>query len=283
MTCPSRSEEAGRNPVRSIGPDGSGRSEVLQLAAGLIGAFTSGRVEIGGHNLDHLPESDTRPSDRLCRFGSVHVWTGTLRDNLWSTAFGTARSREPERSRRCLEKAEYTSAGSLEAQARPSQPRPTTSRRLWEDLERQPAARTIEEASDARAHRSCIDRWWGLPPMSTGWGCSRRIDPAERTATFAERILTRAQGELDRQGWRTIPTLCRIMIELWQVEDVQQLGVKSCREPSSSQRPDRPGDRGPCHRSPPIRGCQGLACAQQDRPLQEARGTSARKHRGDDG
>ncbi|MDD7909106.1 ABC transporter transmembrane domain-containing protein [Pseudovibrio exalbescens] len=64
-----------------IGVDGSGRTEVLQMAAGLLSP-TAGRVEIGTHNLEGLCEA-TLGRQIAYVGGSVHVWTGTIRDNLY--------------------------------------------------------------------------------------------------------------------------------------------------------------------------------------------------------
>lgn len=64
-----------------VGPDGSGRSEVLQLAAGLVSA-SSGKVSIGEHDLDKLTDS-TLGREIAYVGGAVHVWTGTIRDNLY--------------------------------------------------------------------------------------------------------------------------------------------------------------------------------------------------------
>ncbi len=64
-----------------VGPDGSGRSEVLQLAAGLVSP-SSGRVEIGGQDLERLTAS-TLGREIAYVGGAVHVWTGTIRDNLY--------------------------------------------------------------------------------------------------------------------------------------------------------------------------------------------------------
>ncbi len=63
------------------GPDGSGRSEVMQLAAGLVSP-SSGKVCIGEHNLDNLTDS-TLGREIAYVGGAVHVWTGTIRDNLY--------------------------------------------------------------------------------------------------------------------------------------------------------------------------------------------------------
>jgi putative ABC transport system ATP-binding protein len=64
-----------------VGPDGSGRSEVLQLAAGLVAAV-SGKVCIGSHDLDKLTDA-TLGRQIAYVGGAVHVWTGTIRDNLY--------------------------------------------------------------------------------------------------------------------------------------------------------------------------------------------------------
>ncbi|PVB60759.1 ATP-binding cassette domain-containing protein [Labrenzia sp. 011] len=63
------------------GPDGSGRSEVLQLAAGLVSP-SSGKICIGPHDLDKLTDS-TLGREIAYVGGAVHVWTGTIRDNLY--------------------------------------------------------------------------------------------------------------------------------------------------------------------------------------------------------
>ncbi|MEP3049605.1 MAG: ABC transporter transmembrane domain-containing protein [Roseibium sp.] len=63
------------------GADGSGRSEVLQLAAGLVSP-TSGKVFIGENDLDKLTDS-TLGREIAYVGGAVHVWTGTIRDNLY--------------------------------------------------------------------------------------------------------------------------------------------------------------------------------------------------------
>ncbi|MEM5583834.1 ATP-binding cassette domain-containing protein [Roseibium sp. AS2] len=63
------------------GHDGSGRSEVLQLAAGLVSP-SSGKICIGDHDLDKLTDS-TLGREIAYVGGAVHVWTGTIRDNLY--------------------------------------------------------------------------------------------------------------------------------------------------------------------------------------------------------
>ncbi|WP_346908810.1 ABC transporter ATP-binding protein [uncultured Roseibium sp.] len=64
-----------------IGQDGSGRSEVLQLAAGLVSP-SSGRVEIGDQDLDRLTAA-TLGREIAYVGGAIHIWTGTIRDNLY--------------------------------------------------------------------------------------------------------------------------------------------------------------------------------------------------------
>ncbi|MEM8700363.1 MAG: ABC transporter ATP-binding protein, partial [Pseudomonadota bacterium] len=75
LTVPAQSECA------IVGPDGSGRSEVLQLAAGLVSA-ASGKVLIGDHDLDKLNDS-TLGREIAYVGGAVNVWTGTIRENLY--------------------------------------------------------------------------------------------------------------------------------------------------------------------------------------------------------
>ncbi|MEP3280050.1 MAG: ABC transporter transmembrane domain-containing protein [Stappiaceae bacterium] len=63
------------------GDDASGRGELLQLAAGLVGP-DAGRVEIGEYNLENLPEATL---GRTIAYAgpSSHIFTGTIRDNLY--------------------------------------------------------------------------------------------------------------------------------------------------------------------------------------------------------
>lgn len=70
-----------RTACAVMGPDGSGRAEVLQLAAGLVSPLT-GKVYIGDHDLDKLTDS-TLGREIAYVGGAVHVWTGTIRENLY--------------------------------------------------------------------------------------------------------------------------------------------------------------------------------------------------------
>ncbi|MEJ8474011.1 ABC transporter ATP-binding protein/permease [Roseibium algae] len=64
-----------------VGADGSGRAEVLQLAAGLVSPV-SGKVKIGSQDLEKLTAS-TLGREIAYVGGAVHIWTGTIRENLF--------------------------------------------------------------------------------------------------------------------------------------------------------------------------------------------------------
>ena len=64
-----------------VGDDTSGKSEMLQIAAGLVSP-DSGKVEIGDQNLDSLTESTLGRA--IAYAGSnPHIFSGTIRDNLY--------------------------------------------------------------------------------------------------------------------------------------------------------------------------------------------------------
>lgn len=188
--------------VAVMGPDGSGRSEVLQLAAGLIGA-TSGRVEIGGRNLDLLPESVL--GRQIAYVGaSVHIWTGTLRDNV---VYGLRHRplRPPEREgqanadhERRLSEARATANPEYDIEA------------SWEDLER--VGCEDVEGLDARALD--LIEMVGLAPDVYRMGLQSPIDPTERPHV-AERILSVRKALADKVA---NDERLSAMIELWQVE-----------------------------------------------------------------
>lgn len=185
-----------------IGPDGSGRSEVLQLAAGLIGA-TSGRVEIGGHNLDTLSESVL--GRQIAYVGpSVHVWSGTLRDNV---IYGLRHRplRPPERD----------AAARADWERRRAEARATANPDYdfeagWEDLERVGCADL--DALDARALE--LIGLVGLAPDVYRMGLQSPINP-KRWPEVAESILAVRRALADRVA--TDATLSP-MIELWQAD-----------------------------------------------------------------
>ncbi|GHB19252.1 hypothetical protein GCM10007094_03950 [Pseudovibrio japonicus] len=68
-------------PLVVSGVDGSGRAELLQMAAGLLSP-TSGSVSINGTNYESLSEA-TLGRQIAYVGGHLHVWTGTIRDNLF--------------------------------------------------------------------------------------------------------------------------------------------------------------------------------------------------------
>ncbi|MAA98643.1 MAG: ABC transporter ATP-binding protein [Stappia sp.] len=188
--------------VAVIGPDGSGRSEVLQLAAGLIGA-TSGRVEIGGHNLDHLPESVL--GRQIAYVGSsVHVWTGTLRDNV---VYGLRHRPLRAPDREGSEKADHERRL---AEARATANPEYDVEASWEDLER--VGCEDIEGLDARALD--LIEMVGLAPDVYRMGLQSPIDPTERP-NVAERILSVRKALADKVAH---DERLSAMIELWQVE-----------------------------------------------------------------
>lgn len=76
----SETVECGK-PLAVSGADGSGRSELLQIAAGLL-CPTSGKVSVGDLSYENLSEA-TLGRQIAYVGGHVHVWTGTIRDNLF--------------------------------------------------------------------------------------------------------------------------------------------------------------------------------------------------------
>ncbi|QUS57281.1 ABC transporter ATP-binding protein/permease [Pseudovibrio brasiliensis] len=68
-------------PLAVAGIDGSGRAELLQMAAGLLSP-TSGSVSINQTNFESMPEA-TLGRQIAYVGGHLHVWTGTIRDNLF--------------------------------------------------------------------------------------------------------------------------------------------------------------------------------------------------------
>lgn len=67
--------------VAIVGLDGSGRSETLQLAAGIL-TPDSGRVEVGTSNLEDLGEATLGRSIAYVT-NAPHIFSGTIRDNLF--------------------------------------------------------------------------------------------------------------------------------------------------------------------------------------------------------
>ncbi|WP_205470700.1 ABC transporter ATP-binding protein [Breoghania sp. L-A4] len=84
--------------VAIVGEDGSGRSETLQLAAGILSP-ASGRVEIGKSNLEDLGEATL---GRLISYvnAAPHIFSGTIRDNLFYGLRHRPRGMSRRRARR---------------------------------------------------------------------------------------------------------------------------------------------------------------------------------------
>lgn len=68
-------------PLAISGVDGSGRAELLQMAAGLLSP-TSGSVSVNQTSFENMSES-TLGRQIAYVGGHLHVWTGTIRDNLF--------------------------------------------------------------------------------------------------------------------------------------------------------------------------------------------------------
>ncbi|MTH98968.1 ABC transporter ATP-binding protein [Roseibium sp. RKSG952] len=159
-----------------VGPDGSGRTEVLQLAAGLLSAQT-GKVEIGGQDLDKLPAA-TLGREIAYVGGAVHIWTGTIRDNL----FYGLRHRPvilPERSGNRLKDYERNLREAAETQ------NPTYDLEAeWEDFE----AVGVQSSKDLDGAALKLLTAVGLDADIYRLGLQSRFDP-KMDDGFAERIL----------------------------------------------------------------------------------------------
>ncbi|GGE94448.1 ATP-binding cassette domain-containing protein [Stappia taiwanensis] len=188
--------------VAVVGPDGSGRAEVMQLAAGLLGAG-SGRVTIGETNLDTLSESVL--GRQIAYVGAaVHVWTGTVRDNVF---YGLRHRplRPPERgaeaeahNTRRLNEAHLTANPDYDIEAG------------WEDLEAVGCADLAE--LDVRA-LALIEKV-GLASDVFRMGLQSPLD-AQRYPEFAERILAVRRALADRV---TEDAHLSQLVELWRID-----------------------------------------------------------------
>ena len=184
-----------------VGPDGSGRAEVLQLAAGLISP-SSGRVEIGGHNLDALTEATL--GRQIAYVGSsVHVWTGTVRQNF----FYGLRHRPLRPAAKQGEALSADQARILEAQQTANPTHDTKA--SWEDVE---AAGVPDlEALDHRALE--LAERIGLASDVYRMGLQSRLDP-KANGELTERILAvrRIMSERLAEGQGA-----RGLVELWDI------------------------------------------------------------------
>lgn len=181
------------------GPDGSGRSEVLQLAAGLVSPST-GKVFIGEHDLDRLTDS-TLGREIAYVGGAVHVWTGTIKDNLYYGLRHRPLSK-PEREgdelkayKRRLNEAKETKNPSYDLEAD------------WNDLTA--AGVGDMEGLDAKALE--LLEAVGLDTDIYRLGLQSRFDPSMND-TFADRILNVRKTLAERIAGE--PKLAGL-VELW--------------------------------------------------------------------
>ncbi|QDG78357.1 ABC transporter ATP-binding protein [Labrenzia sp. PHM005] len=182
-----------------VGADGSGRAEVLQLAAGLVSP-ASGKVCIGDHDLDKLTDS-TLGREIAYVGGAVHVWTGTIRENLY---YGlrhrpmTEVQREGDalkNYKRSLSEAKETKNPSYDLEAE------------WHDL----AIAGVDNADDLDLKALELLAAVKLDADIYRLGLQSRFDPSMND-TFAERILNVRKELADRIA--ADPTLAGL-VELW--------------------------------------------------------------------
>lgn len=156
-----------------VGGDGSGRSETLQLAAGLLSP-DSGRVEIGSKNLEDLGEATL---GRLISYvaGTPYTFTGTVRDNLFYGLKHRPRQSDAE---------DTSEAAFLRMEAEITANSPFSVDLPWEDF----AAAGVDNPSalDARA-LEIIDQV-GLGDDVYRMGLQSCLDPVA-DAALTERIL----------------------------------------------------------------------------------------------
>ena len=189
-----------------IGGDGSGRSEVLQLAAGLVSP-TSGRVEIGGHDLEKLGEA-TLGREIAYVGGAVHIWTGTIRDNLY---YGLKHRPQNEVQRTGKDLDSFLRAM---REARETRNPLHDIHATWEDLR----AAGVASREDLDVLALALLSAAGMEGDIYRLGLQSRFDPA-RDPVFAERILAvRARiGERIAEDARIAA-----LVELWDVNAFNQ-------------------------------------------------------------
>lgn len=184
-----------------VGPDGSGRSEVLQLAAGLVSP-SSGKVEIGGKDLDKLTAA-TLGREIAYVGGAVHIWTGTIRDNLYyglrhRPLVSTERTGDALRDyKRRLSEAKETKNPTYDVAA------------IWDDF----GAAGVETTSELDASALRLLSAVGLDADVYRLGLQSRFDP-EMNDTFAERILA---VRTDLAGRIASDPEVAGLVELWDI------------------------------------------------------------------
>lgn len=184
-----------------VGPDGSGRSEVLQLAAGLVSP-SSGKVEIGGKDLDKLTAA-TLGREIAYVGGAVHIWTGTIRDNLYyglrhRPLVSTERTGDTLKDyKRRLSEAKETKNPTYDVSA------------IWDDF----GAAGVENSSELDASALRLLSAVGLDSDVYRLGLQSRFDP-EMNDTFAERILA---VRADLAGRIASDPEVAGLVELWDI------------------------------------------------------------------
>ncbi len=190
-----------------IGPDGSGRSEVLQLAAGLVSPV-AGRVEIGGRDLEDLTAA-TLGREIAYVGGAVHIWTGTIRDNLF---YGLRHRPVGEVLREGEAAAEYQR---WQAEARETRNLAYDLTASWEDL----AAAGVEDEIALNARAMALLKAVRLEADVYRLGLQSRLDPSRnptlRQSDFGARILAVRQALSKRIA--SDPKLSGLT-ELWHAE-----------------------------------------------------------------
>ncbi len=186
-----------------VGEDGSGRSETLQLAAGIL-TPASGRVEIGNSNLEDLGEATL---GRLISYvgPTPHIFSGTIRDNL----FYGLRHRPRAGDETSDPEAEYKRREALQTANSSFDPELP-----WEDLAA--AGADTPEALDQRA-LSIIEAV-GLADDVYRMGLQSRLDP-ETHRGVADHILNVRKAIAERvSSDRKLQTV----VELWNIETFNQ-------------------------------------------------------------
>lgn len=179
-----------------IGADGSGRTEVMQMVAGLM-SQSAGKVEVGGRSIDGLPESVL--GRQISYVGPApHVFNETIRTNiiygLRHRPLGPPEISEEEAKRRAKEAAATDST-------------PYDFLSPWDDL----SAAGVEtpEALDDLVMKTLGEV--GLADDIYHMGLQARIDPA-LDGDLVDRVLSARRAIVERIGTNTE---VGDLVELW--------------------------------------------------------------------
>ncbi|WP_417684553.1 ABC transporter transmembrane domain-containing protein [Roseibium sp.] len=184
-----------------IGSDGSGRAEVLQLAAGLVSP-ASGKVCIGARDLETLSAS-TLGREIAYVGGAVHIWSGSIRENLY---YGLRH--------RPLQEVEREGSRLRDFERRLSEARETRNptydlEAIWDDF----LAAGVPDAQALDVKALELLRAVQLEPDVYRLGLQSRFDPAMDDG-FAERILA-VRAKLGARI--AADTQIAGLVELWDV------------------------------------------------------------------